>query len=36
LKTKKIPVETLYSNAPIAEINNFDKAKVIKAAKALK
>ena len=36
LKTKKIPVETLYSNALIAEINKFDKAKVIKAARVLK
>ena len=36
LKTKDIPVERLYSNALIAEINNFDRAKVIAAAKALK
>ena len=36
LKTKKIPVETLYSNTPFAEINKFDKAKVIMPAKVLK
>lgn len=36
LKTKEIPVKTLYSNALIGEINNFDRAKVIDAAKALK
>ena len=36
LKTKNIPVGRLYSNALISEINNFDRAKVIAAAKALK
>lgn len=36
LSTKKIPVERLYSNDLIAAINNFDRAKVIAAAMALK